>query len=50
MTEEDQKKLLELAKKALTIISVVRNKKNRDFVFELRDLIRKIEAENNDRR
>lgn len=41
MTEEDQKKLLVAAKKALKIISVARL--DIDFVFELRDLIRKCE-------
>ena len=41
MTEELQKDLLEAAKKALTIISI--DGKNTDFVFYLRDLIRKCE-------
>lgn len=41
MTEELQKELLEAAKKALTIISV--EGKNIDFVFYLRDLIKKCE-------
>lgn len=44
MTEQTQKELIAAAKKALTIISVAG--KDPDFVFELRDLIRKCEAEN----
>ena len=48
MTEQTQKELLTAAKKALTIISVARKRKERDFVFELRDLIRKAESENKD--
>jgi hypothetical protein len=40
--EETQKELIAAAKKALAIISV--EGKNQDFVFELRDLIRKYEA------
>lgn len=43
MEEETQKKLLEASKKALTIISV--SGKDQEFVFELRDLIRKAESE-----
>lgn len=43
MTEETQKKLLALSKKAMTIISIAG--KNRDLVFEFRDLIRKAESE-----
>jgi len=44
MAEEDIKELLEAAKKALKIISV--EGKNIDFVFYLRDLIRKCEDKN----
>ena len=43
MEEETLKKLLEASKKALTIISV--SGKDQEFVFELRDLIRKAESE-----
>ena len=43
MEEETLKKLLEASKKALTIISVAG--KDQEFVFELRDLIRKAESE-----
>lgn len=43
MEEETQKKLLEAAKKAMTIISVAG--KDHEFVFEFRDLIRKAESE-----
>jgi hypothetical protein len=43
MTEETLKKLLELSKKAMTIISIAGQ--NHDLVFELRDLIRKAESE-----
>jgi hypothetical protein len=43
MTEETLKKLLETSKKALKIISVAG--KDHEFVFELRDLIRKAESE-----
>lgn len=45
MTEETQKQLIEASKKALKIISVMG--KESDFVFELRDIIRKAESENN---
>lgn len=41
MTEEMQKELLRLAKQAMVFISV--NCEDRDFVFEFRDVIRKIE-------
>jgi len=40
---ETQKELLAAAKKALTIIAVAG--KDEDFVFELRDIIRKVENE-----
>lgn len=43
MEEETQKKLIQASKKALTIISVAG--KDQEFVFELRDLIRKAESE-----
>jgi len=43
MEEETMKELLEALKKALTIISVAGN--DHDFVFELRDLIRKTDSE-----
>lgn len=42
MDADTKRQLIEAAKKALTIISVAGN--NTDFVFELRDLIRKAEA------
>lgn len=45
MTEETQKQLILAAKEALKIISVAG--KNSDFVFELRDIIRKAESEKN---
>lgn len=45
MTEQTQKELLELSKKALQIISMLGNKNNTDFVFSLRDTIRKAESE-----
>lgn len=41
MTQETQNQLIEAAKKALKIISVAG--KESDFVFELRDIIRKAE-------
>jgi len=41
MEEETMKELIEALKKAMTIISVAGN--DHDFVFELRDLIRKTE-------
>jgi hypothetical protein len=43
MEEETLKKLIEASKKALTIISVAG--KDNEFVFELRDLIRKADSE-----
>jgi hypothetical protein len=43
MTEETLKELIEVAKKAMKAISVAGL--NQDLVFEIRDLIRKIEAE-----
>jgi hypothetical protein len=43
MEEETQKRLIEAAKKAMTIISVAG--KDHEFVFEFRDLIRKAESE-----
>lgn len=46
MNQENQKKLLELAKKALKIISV--SGLDTNFVYELRDLIRQCESENKD--
>jgi len=46
MSEENLKELLVLAKKAMTIISV--EGRNKEFVYDLRDLIRKIEAERAD--
>lgn len=45
MSENSQKKLIQLAKKALSIISI--NGKNEDFVYELRDFIRQVEKEEN---
>lgn len=50
MNEETQKELLKLSKKALSIVSMHGGRKNRDFVFELRDLIRQIEKEIQDGR
>lgn len=46
MKKETEKDLIEAAKKAMKIISVAG--KNEDFVFELRDLIRKAESESNE--
>jgi hypothetical protein len=46
MTEETQKELIALAKKALSIISMAG--KDTDFVFDFRDLIRKAESEMKD--
>lgn len=43
MTEETQKELIEAAKKALKIVATVAKRKDRDFVFYFRDLIRKCE-------
>lgn len=43
MTKETQKELLAAAKKAMAMISIARLDVN--FVFELRDLIRKCESE-----
>jgi hypothetical protein len=47
MTEETQKELLALSKRALTLISV--SGVEPDFVFVLRDIIRKAESENDGR-
>lgn len=45
MNEEEQKDLLRLAKLALAALSLSRSRrKNQDLIFELRDLIRKIEG------
>lgn len=43
MGEDTQRELLRLAKRAMTIVSV--NMLDEDLVFELRDTIRKAEAE-----
>lgn len=43
MDKETQEELLQAAKRALKYISIARL--DRDFVFYLRDLIRKIEAD-----
>jgi hypothetical protein len=43
MSNDSQKQLIKLAKKALSIISI--NGKNEDFVYELRDFIRQVEKE-----
>jgi len=48
MKSETQKELLEVSKKALMIISV--DGRHSDFVFKLRDLIRKCESEDKDER
>jgi hypothetical protein len=45
MNEETQNQLIIAAKKALKIISVAGS--DSEFVFELRDIIRKAEAEQN---
>lgn len=50
MDEQKQKELLRLSKQALSIVSIKGGRKNRDFVFELRDLIRQIEKEFQDGR
>ena len=47
MTEETQKELLAASKRALTLISV--SGVEPDFVFVLRDIIRKAESENDGR-
>lgn len=44
MTEELQKELLEASKKALKIVAALAKRKDRDFVFYFRDLIRKCEG------
>jgi hypothetical protein len=46
MTEQTQKELLELSKKALTTISMLQKREYSDLVFQLRDVIRKAEQEN----
>lgn len=45
MNPETQKELLRLAKRAMIFLSVC---KDRDFVFELRDVIRKADLEMGD--
>jgi hypothetical protein len=44
MDEETQKELVRLAKQALTVIAVGRRDEN--LLYSLRDVIRRIEAEN----
>lgn len=43
MTEETVTELLRLSKKAMVFLSV--NCKDRDFVFQMRDIIRKADSE-----
>lgn len=43
MNEETLKELIDLSKKAMKIVSMAG--KNRDLVFDLRDVIRKAESE-----
>lgn len=47
MSYETQMELLRVSKKALVLLSI--NSKDRDFVFEIRDVIRKAEREINER-
>lgn len=45
MTDQTQKELLRIAKRALSTIAILQKRKNTDLVFQLRDVIRKAEKE-----